>query len=54
MAYWRRVKRKNKRQMALAGFLHGAGQGMSGKMLAGDPCSDVARRNTDAQLTFRP
>jgi hypothetical protein len=55
MTYWRSTMRKNERQMALIGLMHGIVQGSSERTVAEKgPCSDQDRRNLDANLSFRP
>jgi hypothetical protein len=52
MAYWRHTLKKNERQMALIGLLHGITQGI-GKGNAKLACTDEMRKNVDRQLTFQ-
>jgi hypothetical protein len=55
MAYWRHTIKKNERQMALIGLMHGIMQGVSTKTMAErGPCTDQDRRNLDSNLSFRP
>lgn len=51
MAYWRQTK-KNERQMALVGLLHGIMQGI-GKPDAKLTCTAEMRENLDRRLTFQ-
>jgi hypothetical protein len=53
MAYWRQKMKKNERQMALIGILHGIMQGM-GKPDAKLACTADMRENVNRQLTFQP
>ena len=50
MAYWRRTVKKNERQMAVIGILHGIMQGL-GKP---DACTADIRATVERQLTFQP
>ena len=52
MTYWRRTLKKNERQMALIGILHGLVQGI-GASNAKLACTDEMRKNVDRQLTFQ-
>lgn len=52
MAYWRQQAKKNERQMALIGLLHGIMQGM-GKPDPKLVCTADMRANLDRQLSFR-
>ena len=53
MAYWRQKMKKNERQMALIGLMHGIMQGM----VAGNrklSCTAEMREGLERQLTFQP
>jgi len=51
MTYWRQNMKKNERQMAVIGLLHGIMQGMGKPNRA---CTADMRENVDRQLTFQP
>jgi len=53
MAYWRQNMKKNERQMALIGLLHGIMQGMA-KPDGQTTCTAEMRENVTRQLAFRP
>ena len=53
MAHWRRDLKKNERQMALIGLVHGVMQGMT-KFDSQAACSAEMRDNIGRQLAFRP
>ncbi len=53
MAYWRQKMKKNERQMALIGLMHGIMQGMveGNRKLS---CTAEIREGLERQLTFQP
>jgi hypothetical protein len=50
MQHWRQTMKKNERQMALIGMIHGLGMGLANQA----ECSPQLRENVDRQLTFKP
>jgi hypothetical protein len=56
MAYWRNEKKKNDRQLALIGLIHGIMQEQIVKsfMTKGGACPDEIRKDVDAKLDFKP
>jgi hypothetical protein len=55
MAHWRHTIKKNPRQMAFIGFVHGITQGMTGPKNDGEKkCPDQMRQNLELALTFKP
>lgn len=50
MQYWRQTMKKNERQRALVGMIHGIGMSFSDQA----SCSPQMRENVDRQLNFKP
>jgi hypothetical protein len=53
MTYWRRTQKKNERQMALIGIVHGITQGFGNAGLKSG-CTNELRERVDSQLNFKP
>ena len=55
MTYWRTTLKKNERQMALIGMLHGIMQSQIQRFVAErGPCTPQMRQDTETRLAFRP
>jgi hypothetical protein len=55
MTYWRTEKKKNERQLALIGIIHGLMQEQIRKTFAAQGrCPDEIKKDLEAKLDFKP